>query len=42
MPFINKDNLDTTKWWDCFKTFVKMDENYAYPPWQSVNKHKKW
>jgi len=29
MLFINKDNLDKTKWWDYFKTFVNMDENYA-------------
>ena len=23
------------------QNFVKMDENYAYPPWQSVNNRKK-
>jgi len=37
MLFLNKDNLDKTKWRDNFKTIVKIDENCPFFPWQLVN-----
>ena len=41
MPFINKENgWNGMMRWD-FKTLIKMDENYPYLPWQSVNNRKK-
>ena len=45
MLFVSKINLDKSKWRDRFKTFVKIDENCPFLPWQAVNsrkRHVKW
>ena len=41
MPFVNKEQLDETKWWEHFEKVVKIEEDSPYLSSQSINNYKR-